>query len=162
VADGDADYTGELGYFQPAGAWNCIATSDTVTTPPDATATGKADFATVPFHLTFELIMEELRVAKQESAALTAMLNDLRERAALPAERATLTPGQQEIATAIDRAAPAPSPAAAVAPSASSERRRDLWSSPAMASALRNTASSQRGGFGGSGSSPAKGFGHSF
>jgi hypothetical protein len=148
VADGDAIYAAELGYYQPAGTWHSIARSESVTTPPDATTVGAADYATVPFHLSFERMLDELRIAKQESAALTAMLNDLRQRAASAADRATLTAGQQEIATAIDQAAP---PAPTERPTApQTAQPRDLWTSPAMRSASGFGATSPRGGFGGS------------
>ena len=149
VADGDAAYTADLGYYQPAGTWNSIAKSDTVTTPADAITTGNVDFATVPFHLSFDRMLDELRRAKQESAALTAMLNDLRERAASAAARSTFTPGQQEIATAIEQAAPATSQAQP--PSVKNgSAPRDLWSTGAMSSLPIRSGTSPHGGFGGS------------
>src|SRR4029077_4935369 len=50
VADADAAYSGEIGYYHPATNFNCLATSALITTPPDAHATDdEADFATVPF-----------------------------------------------------------------------------------------------------------------
>jgi hypothetical protein len=150
VADGDASYSAELGYFQPADTWNLIASSEPVTTPPDAITAGPADFATVPFHLSFERMMDELRRAKQESAALTAMLNELRQRATSAADRATFTAGQQEVAAALElSASPAASTTPASAP-ANGERPRDLWSAAAAWSMPGFDATSPRGGFGGS------------
>jgi hypothetical protein len=150
VTDGDAAYTAELGYFQPAGNWNVIATSDAVTTPADAITTGPADFATVPFHLSFQGMVDALRRARQESAALTAMLDDLRQRAASATERSIFTPGEQEIATAIDNAAPPrPAPTTASLPQGIN-RPNDLWASPSLSRIRSITAGSSRGASGGS------------
>lgn len=104
VADADSAYSGEIGYYQPATNWNCLATSALVTTPPNAhAADAEVDFATVPFHLSFQRIVDLLQVTQQENATLTAMLADLSERVR-SAESANLTPEKRELACVVEMA----------------------------------------------------------
>ena len=102
VADADAAYGGEIGYYHPATRWNCLAASALITTPPDThSADAEVDFATVPFHLSFQRIVDLLQVTQQENATLTAMLADLSERVT-SAERTGLTPEQRELARVVE------------------------------------------------------------
>lgn len=102
VASADAAYSGEIGYYHPAANWNCLATSALVTTPPDAYAADtEVDFATVPFHLSFQRMVDLLQVTKHENETLTAMLADLSERVT-SAKRASLTPEQRELARVVE------------------------------------------------------------
>ena len=111
VRDPDASYSAELGYFQPLATWNLVATAEAVRTPPAALSkSAPVDFATVPFHLSFQRMLDVFRVSKHESGSLTEKLNDLRTRATTAAEAATFTLEEHEIARAID-AALASSPA---------------------------------------------------
>ena len=102
VADADAAYSGEIGYYHPATNWNCLAASALITTPPDEQATEtEVDFATVPFHLSFQRMVDLLQATKHENATLTAMLADLRERMT-SAEQASLSPEQRELARVVE------------------------------------------------------------
>jgi hypothetical protein len=104
VTVADAAYSGEIGYYHPATKWHCLATSALVTTPPDASAADEeVDFATVPFHLSFQRIVDLLQVTKQENVTLTTMLADLCERVGA-AESANLTSEQRELARAVETA----------------------------------------------------------
>lgn len=77
----DGRYHAELGYEQ-LGEWKPVSTSAAVTTPPaGVTDHGEGDLATIPFHVSFQRMLEVLG-SPQESGSLTAMLAALRERAA--------------------------------------------------------------------------------
>ena len=80
VADADAAYSGEIGYYHPA--TNLIASRHLPWSqlPRTHTRRTKEHFATVPFHLGFQRMVDLLQVTKQENATLTAMLADLCER----------------------------------------------------------------------------------
>ena len=110
----DTSYSAELGYFQPATVWHLVASSEPVRTPPAALAESTpVDFATVPFHLSFQRMIDVFRVSKHESASLTEKLSDLRARVSARTDAATITPEEQEIVRAIDEALarrPAPPP----------------------------------------------------
>ncbi len=144
VADADAAYSGEIGYYHPATTWHCLATSALVTTPPDAYAAGEeVDFATVPFHLSFQRIVDLLQVTRQENATLTAMLADLCERVN-SAEHANLTSEQRELARAVETAR-STADTSARARSADPRLQRKLERILGVGS-----SSSPAGGFGGS------------
>ena len=122
VTSGDESYTADLGYYEPAGVWNSVAISIPVATPPDSVEQAEApDFATVPFHISFQRMIDMFRVSKHENESLTDMLAALRERAASDVGSAAMTEEEREIVRAIDDAvaqSPQP-PAAAESP--------DLW-----------------------------------
>lgn len=146
VADADESYSAELGYYSPAGTWNSLATSPVAITPPDVSRSADAaDFATVPFHLSFQHMVDLLRIYKQENESLTAMLKDFREQDAPNGTSPTRTSEQQELARVIDEAAtrqPAPAPSTPSSP--------NLWSRQKLADAIGLGHSSPAGGFGGS------------
>ena len=148
VTRGDEEYTAEIGYYRPADVWNSVATSAPVATPPDSLETAEApDFATVPFHLSFQRMIDLFRVSKYENASLTSMLADLRERANTPDSSSAITDAEREIVHAIDEA---------VARGGESQPaqtgRDDLWVQQGLERIL---------GFGRSGTSPQGGFGGS-
>jgi hypothetical protein len=144
VADADAAYSGEIGYYHPTTKWHCLATSGVVTTPPDAyAAQEEVDFATVPFHLSFQRIVDLLQVTRQENAALTAMLADLCERVT-SAEHANLTSEQRELARVVEKARSTADTSAA-ARSSNPRLQRQLERILGFGS-----SSSPAGGFGGS------------
>lgn len=144
VSSGDELYTAELGYFHPPGEWNSVAISVPVATPPDSVEQADApDFATVPFHLSFQRMIDLFRVSKHENESLTAMLADLRARATEAASSAKMTDEEREIVRAIDDA---------VAEAGRDETRTetpDLWVQQNLERIL---------GFGRSGTSPEGGF----
>ncbi len=117
VAAGDASYTGDLGYYWPDGAWSSVAVSAPVTTPPDSLAEGaEVDFATVPFHLSFQRVIDLFGVAKHDHESLTQMLNRVRDSVVAPARSSEFTFEQQEVVRALDQAlATSPPPSAAPA-----------------------------------------------
>ena len=77
-----SSYRVELGYHEPAGVWNSVATSAAVATPPDDVAeNGPIDVATVPFHLSFQRIVDSFRASKYDGEALVEILARLQEQA---------------------------------------------------------------------------------
>jgi hypothetical protein len=143
VPEGGAAYRGEIGYFDASGSWVLVAESETVTTPPDEVADGDAtDFATVPFHLSFQRMIDMLRIAKQDAGSLTEMLGTLREEVQSPDESATSPDERRELARVLESAG-----AFDVPPNAPSGP--DLWIQQKLERVL---------GFGGT--SPSDGFGN--
>ncbi|MGZ5002641.1 MAG: DUF4912 domain-containing protein [Chthoniobacterales bacterium] len=139
VPDANTTYGGEIGYFQPAEVWNSLASSELITTPPDAVAgSGEVDFATVPFHLTFQHMIDLLRISKQENESLTAMLADLRERAQSPESR--LSEEQRDLAQILENADSGPR----------TPSRSTGWTQQRLEGILGFGNSSPTGGFGGS------------
>ena len=73
-------YQVELGFYDPADVWNSIASSDTVTMPADtSSANSEIDIATVPFHLSFQRMIDLFRA--QNGDAIASILSQLQDRA---------------------------------------------------------------------------------
>ncbi len=112
VENADAAYRGEIGYFQPAGVWNSLAESASISTPPeDLAAFGDDAFATVPFHLSFQRMVDTLREARSASAPILSQLAELRTRAAAPDAGESLMPEARELAKTVanvEASTPAP------------------------------------------------------
>jgi len=98
VRDADADYYVELGHYN-GGQWKTLARSGAVLTPRDTLAGfGEAVFANMPFHATFQQLVEKLRGEMREGESLAAALARLQGRGDLPLGR--LSPAQR---IALDR-----------------------------------------------------------
>ena len=98
VRDADADYYVELGHYN-GGHWKTLARSGTVLTPRDTLAGfGDPVFANMPFHATFQQLVEKLRGEMREGESLAAALARLQGRGDLPLGR--LSPAQR---IALDR-----------------------------------------------------------
>lgn len=98
VRDADADYYVELGHYN-GGHWKTLTRSGTVLTPRDTLAGfGEPVFANMPFHATFQQLVEKLRGEMREGESLAAALARLQGRGDLPLGR--LTPAQR---IALDR-----------------------------------------------------------
>jgi hypothetical protein len=98
VRDADADYYVELGHYN-GGHWKTLTRSGTVLTPRDTLAGfGDPVFANMPFHATFQQLVEKLRGEMREGESLAAALARLQGRGDLPLGR--LTPAQR---IALDR-----------------------------------------------------------
>src|SRR3954466_7147415 len=58
------EYQTELGYYDGEGNWSGIATSEMVKMPPeDASENVELDLATVPFHLSFQRLVDLFRIS---------------------------------------------------------------------------------------------------
>jgi hypothetical protein len=98
VRDADADYYVEIGHYD-GGHWKTLARSGTVLTPRDTLAGfGEPVFANMPFHATFQQLVEKLRGEMREGESLAAALARLQGRGDLPLGR--LSPAQR---IALDR-----------------------------------------------------------
>ncbi|MHB8521981.1 MAG: DUF4912 domain-containing protein [Limisphaerales bacterium] len=80
VDHADARYVAEFGYYQPDGCWVSISTSRPTLTPPDTlSADASVQFATIPFEVPFEKLLEEVKVAVSEHVPLIEAVQRLRE-----------------------------------------------------------------------------------
>ena len=145
VETADAAYSAEIGFYGAGQTWNAVATSELISTPPDQFADGsESDFATVPFHLSFQRMIDMLRSSRSDETPLIAKLAELRERAG-NGEAAQLTAPERELASAIEHA-----DASEPQPAVSKTATRDLWNRQRLERLLGFGATSPTGGFGGS------------
>lgn len=87
VRDADADYVVELGHY-PRGKWKSLTKSATVLTPRDTLAgLGDPLFANMPFHVTFQDLVEKLRGAMRKGESLAEALARLQKRGDMPVAR---------------------------------------------------------------------------
>ncbi len=71
-------YLAEIGYFDKEGEWTLIVRSGPATTPPDALSVEEdVSFATVPFHLTFQRLLEMVKTTMSEGETLINALSRL-------------------------------------------------------------------------------------
>src|ERR1022692_2282539 len=92
-------YRVEIGYYQPMDMWRSIATSDKVIMPAEsASEKVDVDVATVPFHLSFQLIVDMFRTSS--GGTLTESISQLQERAS--DEQESLTAEEREILRAMN------------------------------------------------------------
>jgi hypothetical protein len=102
VSQSRSVYRIELGYHEPADVWNSVATSDAIATPPDDISENEdIDVATVPFHLSFQRMVDAFRASKYDGDALVEIVGRLQERADSPGDE-TLTEIDRELLRAID------------------------------------------------------------
>jgi Domain of unknown function (DUF4912) len=94
-------YRVEIGYYHPAAVWNSVATSDEIRMPPANVADSKdVDLATIPFHLSFQRLIDVFRASNGN--ALSEVVSRLQKRAASDEERALLTPEEWEVLRAMN------------------------------------------------------------
>jgi hypothetical protein len=102
VTQARSSYRLELGYSEPAGVWNSVASSELIETPPDEVSeSASIDVATVPFHLSFQRMVDAFRASKYDGDALVEIVGRLQERADDPAEP-SLSDDDRELLRAID------------------------------------------------------------
>jgi hypothetical protein len=66
-----ASYHLEIGYYQPADAWHSVAVSNEVTLPPNGIAeTEEVELVTIPFHLSFQHLVELLKPPTRTALAV--------------------------------------------------------------------------------------------
>jgi Domain of unknown function (DUF4912) len=138
-------YHVEIGYYQPADVWNSIATSNEVTMPRDSFANdGEIGLATIPFHLSFQRLLDLFGASKGD--ALAEIISRLQKRIVADDERDRLSPEEWETVRAMNVSGE------------EIQRARATFNAPANAAALRIGAEEILG-FGSSSSAP--GFGAS-
>ena len=75
VSQGNASFYGEIGFFNEADAWEVIVRSNDATTPSDSISEVIADnFATVPYHLAFQKVLETVKAGMGEGESLLSAL----------------------------------------------------------------------------------------
>jgi hypothetical protein len=152
VSKARAAYRVELGFYQPAEAWHSVAISDVVTMPAESMSENvEVDVATVPFHLSFQRMIDMFRTSSSDS--ITTIISRLQNRALTDEEKEFLSEEELEILRAMNLSVP------------EMEAARRSFTDRAGQDRLRKRAeavlgfgaSSPAGGFGGSswGSSPA-------
>jgi len=91
VHEADADYQVELGIYDQ-GRWKVLAQSTTVLTPRDTpSAIGEPVFANMPFHLTFQQLVQKLGGEMRHGESLANALARLQNRGEMPAGHLTAT-----------------------------------------------------------------------
>lgn len=91
VREADADYVVELGCYA-RGKWKTLTRSGTVLTPRDTLAgLGEPLFANMPFHVTFQELVEKLRGEMRKGESLAEALARLQKRGELPLARLSST-----------------------------------------------------------------------
>ena len=137
-----ATYTVELGYYAPADSWNVIVTGNEVMMPLESESVNETiDIATVPFHLTFQRMLNVFRASN--GGDLLSALARIQERAGAPSK---LRGEDREVLRALDLS------------------EEDLRNHAAYREALTKSEKiRERGGklFGFGGASPDQGFGGS-
>ena len=101
VAHSRSSYRVEIGYYAPENVWNSVAISTAVITPPDDVAdNGPVDVATIPFHLSFQRIVDTFRGSKYDGDALAEILGRLQHHA--DTSDATLPDSERELLHALE------------------------------------------------------------
>jgi len=101
VAHARSSYRIEIGYYAPDNVWNSVAISSAVITPPDDVAEGDSvDVATIPFHLSFQRIVDTFRGSKYDGDALAEIVGRLQHHA--DSSDATLPEEERELLRALE------------------------------------------------------------
>jgi hypothetical protein len=94
-------YRVEIGYYQPQQAWNSVAKSDEVKMPPERMAENvDVDLATIPFHLSFQRLIDLFRASKRNT--LSEIISRLQRRALTDEDRVLLSAEEWEILRAMN------------------------------------------------------------
>ncbi|HVF73213.1 MAG TPA: DUF4912 domain-containing protein [Chthoniobacterales bacterium] len=106
VAHARSSYRIELGYYAPENVWNSVATSSAVITPPEEAAAEResVDVATIPFHLSFQRIVDAFRGSRYDGDALAEIIGHLQHHA--DSSDATLPEEERELLRALETARP--------------------------------------------------------
>jgi hypothetical protein len=105
VVHARSSYRIELGYHAPDNVWNSVAISSAVITPPDDVVEGGAvDVATIPFHLSFQRIVDAFRGSRYDGDALADIISQLQSHA--DSSDATLPEEEQELLRALESVQP--------------------------------------------------------
>src|SRR2546423_4351246 len=96
-----SSYRIEIGYYAPESVWNSVAISAAVITPPDDVAeNGPVDVATIPFHLSFQRIVDTFRGSKYDGDALGEIVGRLQHHA--DSSDATLPESERELLRSLE------------------------------------------------------------
>jgi hypothetical protein len=88
-------YRVEIGYYQPAEVWHPVATSNEVVMPPNSIAeAADVHLATLPFHLSFQRLLDLFGVSNE--TALAAVMSQFQKRALSSEQPETITEEEEE------------------------------------------------------------------
>jgi uncharacterized protein DUF4912 len=89
-------YRVEIGYYQPADVWHSVAMSNEIVMPPDAISeTADVDLVTIPFHLSFQKLVDLLGPASETE--LAAVMSQFQKRALSSEKRRRLSSDEKRI-----------------------------------------------------------------
>jgi hypothetical protein len=78
----DAEYAVTFGYRDEKGVWTSVGTAGPTRTPPESiSANWETQFATVPFHLSFNFLLDVMASARAQGKNLTEALAQLQQQA---------------------------------------------------------------------------------
>ena len=101
VSEPRETYRVEIGYYHPAAVWNSVATSDEIKMPPERVAEKTdVDLATIPFHLSFQRLIDSFRSSNGDPIA--QVVSRLQKKAVTKEERAELTSEEWELLRAMN------------------------------------------------------------
>src|SRR5256714_6929563 len=101
VSHARSSYRIEIGYYSPENVWNSVAISSAVITPPDDVAeNGPVDVATIPFHLSFQRIVDTFRGSRYDGDALAEIVGRLQHHA--DSSDATLPESERELLRSLE------------------------------------------------------------
>jgi hypothetical protein len=82
VQSADAEYTVEFGYHDEKDVWTSVGKAGPTRTPPESISQNwETQFATVPFHLSFNFLLDVMASARAEGKNLTEALGRLQQQA---------------------------------------------------------------------------------
>lgn len=94
-------YRVEVGYYQPEDVWNSVAISNKVTMPADDIAQhADIDLVTIPFHLSFQRLIDLFRASNRDALAET--ISQFQSHALNEDKRDLLSGEEREILRAMD------------------------------------------------------------
>ena len=86
----------EIGYYQPADIWHSVATSNKIMVPPaEISELENLDLATIPFHLSFQQLVDLFRATNDD--ALATVISRFQTRAVGSGRHETLSPEERKI-----------------------------------------------------------------
>jgi hypothetical protein len=101
VSEPRGNYRVEIGYFHPEAVWHSVATSDPIAMPSEGAVENlDVDLATIPFHLSFQRLIDLFRA--QNGDAIAEIIARLQRRAVTDDERDLLTAEEWEILRAMN------------------------------------------------------------
>ena len=101
ISEPHGSYRLDIGYYQPADVWHSVAMSNEIVMPSHGiTETADVDLVTIPFHLSFQQLVDSLRPSN--NTALATVLSRFQKRALSSEERARLSAEDKRILGKLD------------------------------------------------------------
>jgi hypothetical protein len=105
MSEPHGSYRLDIGYYQPADVWHSVAMSNEIAMSPDGiTESVDVDLVTIPFHLSFQELLDLLRPANDTE--LATVISQFQKRALSSEERTRLSPEEKRILLRLDVSLP--------------------------------------------------------